>query len=184
MSTNLYRAIARYLAHPHSTAQDQGQFFYSGVRPQATFVSTDPAVSASTQGVAPLSRGEFSWCVVEWSLFAIWTTDAALVMTHQHAGLFTSFASDLTLPAWLYVVFRRKRNSFASRWRRALGNSPPSALAGIFFVASAATEVSQRFWPHGIFSGTFDLLDIVAYGLGLGLCWVADSRWQIPSRPA
>jgi len=100
---------------------------------------------------------------------------------HKRAGIFTDHAADLTLPAWLYISFRRHRNTTTVRWRHVLASLPPIPLAVVFFLASLATEVSQYFWPHGVFSGVFDPVDIVVYGIGLIVCCAADSRWQIPA---
>lgn len=36
------------------------------------------------------------------------------------------------------------------------------------------TELSQYFWPHGIFAGTFDPFDILAYAVGVGVCFLFD----------
>ena len=38
----------------------------------------------------------------------------------------------------------------------------------------AVTEVSQRYWPHGVFPGRFDVLDVVAYAVGLAACYGAE----------
>jgi len=38
------------------------------------------------------------------------------------------------------------------------------------------TEISQYFRPKGIFPGTFDLLDILAYATGIGICYLFDRR--------
>ena len=120
--------------------------------------------------------------LVEWSLFTLWIVAACLVMTHRRAGFLTNHAADLALPAWLYVIFRSTRRSSRLAWRGILTNRPPYLVAGALFVASTATEVSQYFWPHGLFHGTFDPLDIAAYGVGLAICCIADLRWPIPSR--
>ena len=39
---------------------------------------------------------------------------------------------------------------------------------------STLTELSQVYWPRGVFAGRFDPLDILAYGCGLAVCYVAD----------
>lgn len=129
----------------------------------------------------PTNKYRNIWFIVEWLLLCIWAIDAALVMMHKHAAFFTDHAADLALPAWLYVSFRRHRNTTATSWRRILTSLPPISLAAVFFLASTGTEVSQYFWPHGIFPGTFDAIDIAAYGIGLAICCLADIRWQIPS---
>jgi len=119
------------------------------------------------------------WRSVEWILFAIWLVDAALVMTRHHVGFFTNYAADITMPAWLYVIIRARHPSSRIAPLRFLASRPPGVIATLVFLASAATEVSQYFWPRGLFPGTFDPLDIVAYGAGVGLCFLADMRWPI-----
>jgi hypothetical protein len=128
---------------------------------------------------APSDVHRHRWRSIEWCLCAVWLVDAALVMTHHRAGSFTSHAADLTLPAWLYVVIRSRYPSSSVAPLRLLGSAPPAAIAALVFVASTATEVSQYFWPRGLFAGTFDPLDIVAYAAGVGLCLVTDLRWPI-----
>ena len=120
------------------------------------------------------------WLFADWILLCIWAVDAALVMSHTHLGSFTDHAADLALPAWLYVSFRRHRNSASTRWRRLFSNLHPAALAFVIFAASSATEICQRFWPRGLFAGTYDQIDVVAYGVGILVCFAADVRWQIP----
>lgn len=42
----------------------------------------------------------------------------------------------------------------------------------MLFGGSTLTELSQTWWPHGRFVGTYDPYDIVAYGIGVGACYV------------
>jgi hypothetical protein len=112
--------------------------------------------------------------MAEWALLAVWIVDAALVMSNRNAGFFTGHAADFAMPAWIYVVRRKAR-----RWPF---EAHPVALASIVFAASAATEISQLFWPHGPFRGAFDPLDLVAYAAGILPCCLADLRWPIPPR--
>jgi len=103
---------------------------------------------------------------------------AALNMLHVRAGFLTSYLADLTVPALLYVVARKPAATGAtSQWRIMcwLGRTPERAALA-FFLASAATEVSQIFWPRGMFSGRFDPWDIAAYGVGLLGCYLLDVR--------
>jgi hypothetical protein len=119
------------------------------------------------------------WQTAEWILFGIWIADAIAVMLHIRGGFLTSHAADLALPPWLYIALRRQyrglaglpviRHIFAS-----------ALLTGIsVFVASCATEVSQYFWPHGVFPGTFDWFDLLCYAIGLGAVVAADLLWNI-----
>jgi hypothetical protein len=50
-----------------------------------------------------------------------------------------------------------------------------AALA--LFAASALTEISQLGWPRGVFPGTFDALDLLAYASGLAVCYGIDKSW-------
>ncbi|MBK8649664.1 MAG: hypothetical protein IPN16_24615 [Gemmatimonadetes bacterium] len=117
------------------------------------------------------------WVLVNQALWAVFILTAALNMLHVRAGVLTNYAADLVVPALLYVMLRglaeaAPRPSFLRRW---IGTTP--ARAGtVLFLASAVTEVSQRAWPHGIFSGRFDPWDLFAFGAGLALCY-AGERW-------
>jgi hypothetical protein len=115
------------------------------------------------------------WTVVHYLLYAAFILTAALNMLHVHGGFLTNHAADLVVPVWLYVVMRglhstRGRTTII---QRIVGRTPEGA-AIILFIASAATEVSQYYWPRGLFRGRFDLLDIVAYAVGLAACYLAD----------
>ena len=107
-------------------------------------------------------------------MLAVWICDAALVMARVRAGFFTSYAADLALPAWLYIVARNLHEpKSASLLSRVLGWSPEVAACALF-LASVASEVSQLLWPSGFFAGRFDPFDIVAYAVGIGICYGGD----------
>jgi hypothetical protein len=115
------------------------------------------------------------WRSAYWILSALFVLTAALNLLRVRAGFFTNHAADLVVPAWMYVVIRRRaghRNRFAS----IVGRTPETAALALF-VASAATELSQKWWPRGVFPGRYDPLDIAAYAVGLALCYFAD-RWS------
>ena len=117
------------------------------------------------------------WRAAYWLLLLVFLATAALNMLDFRAGFLTNHAADLFLPAWLYVVMRHypgQRNTVnpLTRW---LGRSPELA-AGSLFIASSLTELSQRYWPEAVFSGTFDPLDIAAYATGLLACYAVDKR--------
>lgn len=119
------------------------------------------------------------WRLAYWMLWAAFLLTAALNLLHVRAGFLTSHLADLTLPALLYVISRRLvpgRRPFLLRLMPWLGRTPERA-ASFFFLASSATEVSQIYWPRGLFAGRFDPLDIVAYGAGLLVCYGCD-KWQ------
>jgi peptidoglycan/LPS O-acetylase OafA/YrhL len=123
-----------------------------------------------------MTRQLQGWRIAYYTLLAVWVCDAVLVMARVRAGFFTSYAADLALPAWLYIVARHLHDSKSrSVLNRVLGRSPEMA-AGALFLASVASEVSQRLWPSGFFAGRFDPFDIVAYAVGIGICYAVDKR--------
>ena len=116
-----------------------------------------------------------------WALFVVWIACAILDVNHISAGLLTSYGADLTLPAWLYIATRSLDNPERNAWLTRLLGGSPGLAASTLFLASTATEVSQYVWPQGIFSGTFDLVDIAAYATGIGICYLIDKRKIEPS---
>ena len=115
------------------------------------------------------------WRVAYYVLFIAFLGTAALNMLHVRGGFLTNYTADLVVPAWLYVASRglhspRGRETLI---QRAIGRTPEIAALSLF-TASTLTEVSQRFWPHGLFAGRFDFLDVLAYACGLGACYAAD----------
>jgi hypothetical protein len=121
---------------------------------------------------------EIGWRIAQRVLLGLFILAAALNMLDVHAGFLTSHLADLVVPAWMYVVSRglHAPGGRAPRIQRTLGRSPEVAALSLF-VASALTEISQLYWPHGVFRGRFDPLDIVAYGAGLAMCYTADRLW-------
>jgi hypothetical protein len=85
-------------------------------------------------------------------------------------GLFTSYGADLAQPAWIYITIRRRPASGVARW---FGGSSEMA-AGSIFLVGLASELSQYFWPHGLFHGTFDPIDILAFAIGVLICYMAE----------
>ena len=119
--------------------------------------------------------------MAELILLAIWTIAALITMypsigkaLHLSGGFFSSYAADLTFPAWYYIVLRRRplRQFRLARW---FGSSPELAASSIF-VVGVISEVSQIYWPNGIFRGTFDPFDIAAYATGLLVSYLAEKR--------
>jgi len=112
-------------------------------------------------------------------LLFVWVLAAFLGMKGIRAGLLTSYGADLTQPAWLYIIVRGLDNPERKSWiTRTLGTRAETAALLIFF-ASACTEISQRYWPHGIFRGRFDPWDIVAFGLGIFTCYLYEKRFPL-----
>lgn len=122
-----------------------------------------------------------AWRRVYWVLTAIFIATAALNLLHVRAGVLTNHAADLVVPAWLYITVRGLAGH-RHRLRSTVGRSPETA-ALLLFVASTATELSQKWWPHGLFRGRFDPLDIAAYAAGLLACYAAD-RFTSDPQPA
>jgi hypothetical protein len=118
------------------------------------------------------------WQWVYRGLWGCFLLAAALNMLSVRGGFLTNYLADLAVPALLYVLARKPAAcGIASPWllMRWLGAYPERAALGLF-LASAATEASQIFWPHGLFSGRFDPWDVAAYGAGIAACYVLDKR--------
>jgi hypothetical protein len=115
------------------------------------------------------------WLIAYYALLIAFIGTAALNMLHLRAGFLTNHAADLVVPAWLYIVIRGLHSSRGrvTTVQRTLGRTPEIAALSLF-IGSALTEVSQRYWPHGLFAGRFDMNDILAYACGLAACYVAD----------
>jgi hypothetical protein len=124
------------------------------------------------------------WRLVYYTLFILFFVTAALNMLHIRGGVLTNHTADIIVPAWLYVVARglhapRARQPLLAR---TIGRTPATAALSLF-VASTLTEVSQRYWPRGIFAGRFDPLDVAAFGAGLAACYAAEKLWPV-ERPS
>jgi hypothetical protein len=114
---------------------------------------------------------------VDCFLWAVFVLTAALNVLHIRAGFFTNYAADLVVPALLYVGSRGLASPTGTftLLRRRVGATPERA-ALVWFLASASSEWSQRYWPHGLFPGRFDPWDIVAFGSGIAACYALD-KW-------
>jgi hypothetical protein len=105
-------------------------------------------------------------------------------MTGTSAGFATNHLADLVGPAWLYIAFRGLAEpGKRTRIGRVLGATPERA-ATILFVGSCATEITQIYWPSGIFRGRFDPLDIAAFAIGLVPLYLLDKKLQASARDA
>ena len=117
------------------------------------------------------------WRLASYLLLAVWVGAAVLGVNGIRAGAFTSYGADLTQPAWLYIIVRGLDNPARKSWiTRTFGTRAETTALLIFFVG-ACTELSQRYWPHGIFRGRFDPWDIVAFGLGILICYLCEKRF-------
>jgi hypothetical protein len=114
------------------------------------------------------------WRAAYYGLLIVWVGCGVLVMNKVRGGFLTNYGADVTQPAWLYIVTRGLdepgRRTRVQRW---FGTTPERA-AMVIFLAAALTEVSQRYWPAGVFPGRFDPLDIVAYAVGVGTCYAIE----------
>lgn len=119
-----------------------------------------------------------SWTIAYWILLISWMTGAALFMARVKGGFLTNYLSDLTFPAWFYIYIRGISTT-DNRLPRLLvfkdwfGFSPKRAFISILIVG-IISEVKTFYWPTGVITGTFDYLDIVAYALGLLVCYYFD----------
>lgn len=132
-----------------------------------------------------------AWQYAYWALTLLFVLTAALNRGRVRGGFLTSHLADLVVPAWLYVVFRHPpsgRRAAARDGVRLEDRAPPDARPGwrrwvaatpgrtalTLLVGSTATELAQRAAPRGIFAGTFDPWDLVAFAVSLGTCYVID----------
>ena len=119
------------------------------------------------------------WRVASVLLFAAWIVTAVLNMRRMHLPFVTTHLADVALPAWLYIGVRgldgwqRNRMWSLGRWAR-----NPEIVATILFVGATATELSQAHWPSRMFRGRFDPIDILAFAVGIGSCYLADKLAQ------
>lgn len=114
------------------------------------------------------------WSLAWYALTAAFLLSAALNLLHVRGGFLTDHLADLAVPAWLYVHARGLSPAAPPRLLARQVGATPWQAAALLLAASAATELSQAVWPHGIFAGTFDPLDLVAFAAGLAACMVAD----------
>ncbi|MEP6834369.1 MAG: hypothetical protein ABJB74_13320 [Gemmatimonas sp.] len=98
-----------------------------------------------------MSHNRF-WRIAYWLLLLSWLSAGALGMMGVHAGFVTSYLADLTQPAWLYVFVRTLApGKRAPGWLARTVGATPERAALVLFVGSTLTEISQRFWPQGVF---------------------------------
>ena len=91
----------------------------------------------------------------------------ALQMFHVRAGVLTNYGADVFGTAWLYAIFRQGKALYP---RRVLS---PELTSAIVFIGCAVSELGQR-WRF--VPGTFDPMDLVAYGVAVAICWFVDRR--------
>ncbi len=116
------------------------------------------------------------WRWVEGGLWAALLLAGGLNMLRVRGGLLTSHLADAAIPALLFVVFSGLSGRPRPRLLPQALRDAPGLLAVVIFAANAATEVSQYFWPKGLFPGTFDPLDFVAFGAGILPFYLIEAR--------
>ncbi len=115
------------------------------------------------------------WLHAERVLWGLVLLTGALNMLEIRGGFLTSHLADLVIPALLYIHLRGLCGHPLRRLVPRRVRQSSFALAGVIFLASAVTEVSQVFWPRGIFRGYFDPLDLVAFAAGIAACLVVET---------
>ena len=111
-----------------------------------------------------------AWRVAYWLLTAVFIVTAVISIQRIPAGFLSNYAADLSCPAWLYIGLRGLHGKRPNALGRYFAATPERA-ALVLFGGSTLTELSQIWWPHGFFSGTYDPYDIVAYAIGVGACY-------------
>jgi hypothetical protein len=104
---------------------------------------------------------------------------AGLILQNNNvSGPLSSYLTDLFFPGWVYIIFRGlwKNNPLKPGRIGGFFGITPDRAAFSIFLFGAITECSTIYWPHGIFSGVFDIYDIAAYGVSLFACYVFDRR--------
>jgi hypothetical protein len=114
-----------------------------------------------------------AWRLAYWLLTILFVVTAVLSIQRIPAGLLSSYGADLGCPAWLYIGLRGLHGKAPNVLGRFFAATPERA-AVVVFGGSTLTELSQIWWPHGFFSGVYDPYDIVAYGIGVGVCYVLE----------
>lgn len=119
------------------------------------------------------------WSIVYLLLFAAFMATALLNIMRVRAGFITNYVADISVPALLYIVVRGlQQPAYRTPLTKYLGRRP-AITALVILGGSIATEISQRYWPKGLFAGRYDPYDIVAYGVGVGICYVFDKRFSV-----
>lgn len=114
-----------------------------------------------------LKYGPF-WSIALYVLVAMFSVAAILNMVHLHVPFLTTHAADVSGPAYLYIQFRKSWQQGSDRFLPRVFGRTPEITASTFFFGSVVTEISQKYYPHGIFPGRYDPWDIVAYAVGVG----------------
>jgi hypothetical protein len=125
-----------------------------------------------------------AWSAAYWVLTIIFVVTAFLGIQRIPAGFLTNHAADLACPAWLYIGLRGLHGTRGPSTLGRLFASTPERAAVVLFGGSTLTELSQIWWPHGLFSGTFDPYDILSYAIGVGACYAFEKISVSQASPA
>jgi hypothetical protein len=109
-----------------------------------------------------------SWSMALFVLVAIFAIAAILNMLHLRMSILTTHAADVSGPALLYIQFRKSWQQGNRKFLTRIFGRSPEITASTFFFGSVITEISQKYYPHGIFPGVYDPWDIAAYAVGVG----------------
>lgn len=144
-----------------------------------------PATLRAAQAAHAASSRTRAWRATYYVLAATVALTATLNMLRIRGGFLTNHLADFVVPVWMYLAARGLYSPTVrpTMIMRTLGRSPLIAASGLF-AASALTEVSQHYWPHGIFPGRFDPLDLLTYAIAAAACYAAERRWPLFPRPA
>jgi hypothetical protein len=120
------------------------------------------------------------WTLFYWTLLISWLTGVALFMARISGGFLTNYLSDFAFPAWFYIYIRGlsrtdRRLPQLVIFKDWFGITSTRALLSILTVG-IISEAKTFYWPTGLITGTFDIYDIVAYSLGLSICYYFDIR--------
>jgi hypothetical protein len=120
---------------------------------------------------------EVRWRVASILLLAVWIVTAILNMRRVHVPFVTTHLADVAPPAWLYIGLRGLDGwQRGRRWSLKLLACSPELAAGVLFAGATMTELSQAYWPTRLFRGRYDSLDVLAFAVGIGACYVVDKQ--------
>lgn len=106
----------------------------------------------------------------------------ALQMAHIRMGVFTSQGADILCPALLYIVMRRNQTLLRRVWSKRPSPEQAAALVlGACYVWEFCQLRNFEGTPLVITRGTFDVLDLLSYTLGVAAVYLPERLIQHPS---
>lgn len=99
-------------------------------------------------------------------------------MARYNGGFLTNYLSDVAFPPWFYIYIRGLRTDGKELpnlvlFKNWFGLTPERAALSIFIVG-ALSEFKTMIWPTGPITGTYDPYDILAYAIGILICYLVD----------